>query len=443
LNAVLARPEWAAAPRRMEPDRAPPKGRPAGVETLISASWVEGGTVSEDELLSHFKGGWRHPERARGELLSFMHGAHAHVVLKAKERVVWRPHGWIICRAGRLLPREDVGAVTCWMAGVFASQLTMGNTVFNRLLPVVRDPLSLVRLTGVRAMVRVGRTWQWLGVPSYFVMEPHACLWFYRLGGRRDGVQVHAALDQRSGALRLGVRVKGRQRAVRLVLPLMTGEPPDLGRGEARLTSDGRLELAPDGATLMRQRHPKLRLHAKPWGSVRAKATWVDGPGTTTPVAVIWDAVVGATEWGLTLAVTGVGARGPRGPVALTPPVVRGNARAVRLGDALPWMAEQARLHAAAPRGLEQYSGGAWGARDACQGPMDLVLALGQDRAAAELLKTIFAAQQADGGWPQWFMFPPYEEIRSDHAHGDVVLWPLHALCEYVQESGDLGFLDV
>jgi len=38
-------------------------------------------------------------------------------------------------------------------------------------------------------------------------------------------------------------------------------------------------------------------------------------------------------------------------------------------------------------------------------------------------------------------MFEPYANIRSSEAHGDIVVWPLKALCDYIEATGDIGFL--
>ena len=48
-----------------------------------------------------------------------------------------------------------------------------------------------------------------------------------------------------------------------------------------------------------------------------------------------------------------------------------------RIATALPWFAHDALIHYLSPRGLEQYSGGAWGSRDVTQGPVGLLLTLG------------------------------------------------------------------
>ena len=46
------------------------------------------------------------------------------------------------------------------------------------------------------------------------------------------------------------------------------------------------------------------------------------------------------------------------------------------------------------------------------------------------------------GDWPQWFMLEPYRQIRDRHSHGDVIVWPLKALCDYLECTNDLAFLD-
>ena len=114
-----------------------------------------------------------------------------------------------------------------------------------------------------------------------------------------------------------------------------------------------------------------------------------------------------------------------------------------QLGDILPWYAHNALVHYLSPRGLEQYSGGGWGTRDVCQGPLEMLLALGQTAPVRDLLLRVFSAQNPDGDWPQWFMFFPREaSIRAGDSHGDIVFWPLLGLAQYLIASGDASVLD-
>ena len=70
-------------------------------------------------------------ERQDGSLLSFFvtEGTlNRHVVLTAKEDIVARRHGAIVRSGQGMMPDEATLAATCWMHGVFAAQLTIGNT---------------------------------------------------------------------------------------------------------------------------------------------------------------------------------------------------------------------------------------------------------------------------------------------------------------------------
>jgi cellobiose phosphorylase len=60
-----------------------------------------------------------------------------------------------------------------------------------------------------------------------------------------------------------------------------------------------------------------------------------------------------------------------------------------------------------------------------------------------DLLGRVFKAQNADGDWPQWFMFFERERnIRPDDSHGDIVFWPVLALAQYLAASDDASLLE-
>ena len=118
-------------------------------------------------------------------------------------------------------------------------------------------------------------------------------------------------------------------------------------------------------------------------------------------------------------------------------------AAAERAGEIFPWFIHNALVHYLSPRGLEQYSGGGWGTRDVCQGPVELLLALGRFEPMRDLLVRVFRQQNTDGDWPQWFMFFDRERnIRPGDSHGDIVYWPLLALAQYLSATGDAALLD-
>ena len=39
-------------------------------------------------------------------------------------------------------------------------------------------------------------------------------------------------------------------------------------------------------------------------------------------------------------------------------------------------------------------------------------------------------------------MLEPYSDVQDKEAHGDVIVWPLKALCDYIEATGDFAFLD-
>src|SRR5262249_38090889 len=98
-----------------------------------------------------------------------------------------------------------------------------------------------------------------------------------------------------------------------------------------------------------------------------------------------------------------------------------GWADVANLDAIMPWFVHDALIHSLAPRGVEQYSGGGWGTRDVCQGPVELLQALGHVEPIRDILLRVFRNQNRDGDWPQWFMFFERERgIRPGDSHGDI-----------------------
>ncbi|WP_310386503.1 hypothetical protein [Roseateles sp.] len=87
-----------------------PAGPMAPRSLFVTAPLLVSLDLNETELLQLFAGERRHEEQAQsGELLSFTQGLQSHVVLRAKELLVQRPHGHILRsaagqRAGKALP---------------------------------------------------------------------------------------------------------------------------------------------------------------------------------------------------------------------------------------------------------------------------------------------------------------------------------------------------
>ena len=117
--------------------------------------------------------------------------------------------------------------------------------------------------------------------------------------------------------------------------------------------------------------------------------------------------------------------------------------RLAALNTIFPWLAHNAMMHLTVPHGLEQYTGAAWGTRDVCQGPVEFLLALEHDEPVKDILRIIFAQQyEAQRRLAAMVHARSLFDIQDRHSHGDVIVWPLKALCDYLEATNDLAFLD-
>ncbi|CAN5138338.1 hypothetical protein BH24CHL7_BH24CHL7_00050 [soil metagenome] len=426
------------------------------------------------ELESFFGSDWRHEERREGTLLSFFHGSQQHVVLKAKELVQERPTGHIM-RSGRdLLPSDDILSVTAWMFGVFGSQLTIGNTSFNKLLGVSRSPLNVLKASGQRIFVRTDRGYELLGVPSAFEMGPNSARWIYRDGRYSLAVSVTTSLDAPVCRLTVEVERGG-------PLELLVSHQIVLGENEhgpaGRVVTDratARVELRPGDETLMSKVYPDAVFYIASVEAEHIEAPggdellYDDGVGRgaayvvvkTKPVTRFSLVMTGsvldarraeqlATEYGAVKLGTDLKPEADRfwsrlgHGATLAGGMGRRADDLARLNDVLRWYLHNAMIHYTTPHGLEQYSGAAWGLRDVCQGPTELLVATGNLGPLREGLRVVFEHQSRQtADWPQWFMFDRYRNIRAGDSHADIIHWPIKALCDYVEASGDFSILD-
>src|SRR4029453_1831768 len=165
--------------------------------------------LTQDEIAQSYRER-AHEERADGRLLSFftpdaMHNRH--VALCAKERMLPRRHGTLLRTGQGMLLDETTLCGAWWMHGVFAAQLTIGNTGFHKLFSVSRDPYNITRSSGLRILIDEGDRWRLLAVPAAFEIGLSDCRWIFRLGGR--SVIVHALASGDAPAIQSRVTVRG------------------------------------------------------------------------------------------------------------------------------------------------------------------------------------------------------------------------------------------
>ena len=412
-----------------------------------------------------------HEERLDDRLLSFFTQDpphNRHVVLRDKELLVTRRHGTLLRSGQSMLPDEATLCATCWMHGVFAAQLTIGNTSFHKLFSVSRDPYNITRASGLRMLIDMGEGWRLLTVPSAFEMGLSDCRWIYRFSRRT--VSVHAIASGEDPAMQWRVAVDGEPCRFLVFGHLVLGERElDTKSPIEADTQAKRFSLRPDPNSIWGQHYPNAVYHLVTSTPDAIEAIGGDELLTadgqprhgayvsfrTRPVRELCFAATGSMtdpEFAAQLAIkyqTGTGDQNLLAPagrywvgVTRNLRITGGGREGAALNALIPWLAHNAMIHLTVPHGLEQYTGAAWGTRDVCQGPVEFLLALEHDEPVKEILQIVFAQQYETGDWPQWFMLEPYSIIQDRVSHGDVIVWPLKALNDYIEATGDFGFLD-
>lgn len=450
--------EAVSAPAPIDTCVHPGQNEDIDAPTLFStARLVEVLDLKAAELRSMFPGKWRHRELdAQQRLLSFFHGTAQHVVMKEKELHTLRPHGHLLRTGRHATPDESALTSTTWMAGVFHSMLTQGHVSFNRFLSTVHSYLGLFRSHGQRVFVEIAGGWQLLDVPSAFEMSPQSCRWIYR--------DAHALIDVRSEArsephemlLMINILAGGPRRCM-VTHHVALGGDDGSAPASPSWESDGEsITVRPAADSEAGRRFPEgsFRIAALP-GTAFEKVggdelLFVDGRSRQQPYICVILAPGSAVGLRLQGDLVREGRDVPSASVAtalssvrIVAPKESSLAAAVaRLTDIAPWFTHNALIHYLSPRGLEQYCGGGWGTRDVTQGPVELLLALGETAPVRDLLMRVMSAQSPEGDWPQWFMFFERERsVRAGDSHGDIVFWPILALAQYLVASGDAELL--
>jgi cellobiose phosphorylase len=407
---------------------------------------------------------WRHEESAeRGERLSFFHGDDRHVVLRAKELRVLRPHGQLLRTGRHLTPDESALTSTVWMSGAFHSMLTQGHVSINRFLSACHTYLGLFHSHGLSIFARIGGAWWRLGVPSAFEMAPQSCRWIYRHA--QGEIQVRAAAAGDPHAMTLEIEVTAGAAASFLLSHHIALSGDDgSAPGPLAWRCEGAtliVTAAPDSDVGRRFPHGDFRIvleEATPLERIGGdELLFLDGRSRGEPYLCVRTASTRRVALGIRGALLAAETQhpwrlGPGEPLlprlVIDPAAGTGAAEpavaaATALADMAPWYAQNALVHYLSPRGLEQYSGGGWGTRDVCQGPVEMLLAMGRTEPLRDALLRVMATQNPDGDWPQWFMFFERERgIRAGDSHGDIVFWPLVALGQYLIASGDADLLE-
>ena len=427
-------------------DVAPTSSAVASTSPAPSRRLLPAEDLTQAELVEFFGSDWRHREEVDGRLLSFSTDGPKHVVLRAKEARVDRPHGHILQAHAGFVPDERVVSTTAFACGVFNSHLTQGNTNFNTLLSVCTNPV-VPALEGQRVFVQLEEGEYLLGVPSAFEMGLNHCRWLYKHGP--VCLEVYTWTSPGEPRVNFAFKVL-RGGALRLTL---THQFDDSNGWTVTSGAADEFIVKPSADSMLASKYaqPQFRVLVNA-GEAEYRSdgadTFVIEVSATTAFSMSF---VGELDGPARAARLGDVEAARRSSCESAVDAwrelsreltLRGHEDIGAIREILPWYGMNALVHFLTPYGLEQFSGAAWGTRDVCQGPIELLLSAEKYAEAKEVLRILFSRQNSDGGWPQWWMFDRYRTVRAGDAHGDVIYWCILALCSYIQASGDFGILD-
>ncbi|MFW5437823.1 GH36-type glycosyl hydrolase domain-containing protein [Paenibacillus apiarius] len=421
-------------------------------------------SMTEEEVSLRFPGPVRYQEeRDNGRLLAFFTDTYEHVVLKEKEMLVERPHGHILMSGNNVKLGAQVMTTTSYMYGLFNSHVVVGNTNFNKMMSNARSSLNVPKTAGQRIYVEQGGKFQLLAMPSLFEIGFNYARWYYKT--EEDILIITNFTTVDTPEVRLNVRSESGRSYRYLVTNQVTMNVNEYELPVHMTNDNGKLTFYGERESLRAGAYPNLQYRM-----------WVDGARVTVgdetaladginagDASLVTLQLGESPEWTLTIQGLLEGEDLPAAARNMEEEIVNyrefyknimNGFRLSRAGgeetedlfkvNALAWWYTHNMLvHYSVPHGLEQYGGAAWGTRDVCQGPVEYFLATQKFEQVRDIVKMVYSHQyEDDGNWPQWFMFDRYHAIQQEESHGDIIVWPLKVLGDYLTATRDYSILE-
>lgn len=391
-------------------------------------------------------------EYSDGQLLSFFTGSYEHAVLKEKELQMERPHGHILMNSVQFQHPEKTITTTSHIYGIFNSQLAYGNTSFHKMLTNQRNPLNILKTSGQRIYLETESGYELLGLPSLFEIGFNYARWYYKTAD--DLIVVTNFTAAGSPAVQLVLRsMQGK--AYRCLVThqvSMNNNEYEVPFGAVRngqtiaFTASEKADSAGIYPGLQYSMTLDAEFNISEHEAFEAASLFVIETEQTASFTMTikgsfdnsdglpaeqLDAKEEIEEYRRFLKKT-------MNHFQLQHP----SQAAEKLNILSWWYTHNMLVHYSVPHGLEQYGGAAWGTRDVCQGPAEYFLTTRNDEAVKHILRTVFSHQYEDtGNWPQWFMFDRYSNLQQEESHGDIIVWPLKLLSDYLLATGDTAIL--
>lgn len=417
--------------------------------------------MTEKEINAYFPD--RHLEEHDQEsLLSFFTKTYEHVILKKKEELVERPHGHILMSGQNDNVQENTLSTTSYMYGLFNSQLVVGNVNMNKMITSARNSLNIIKTSGQRIYVEIDGMYHLLTMPSMFELGFNYARWYYKTENDLFIITNFTTVD--TPEVQLDVQSKCGKSYAYLVTNQVTMNNNEYEVPFHMEKSKNMVTFTADVASNSGNVYPDLTYRLQVMGAEmgvhdeQKLASHIES-GAASLVVITIDAT---PEWTMTIQGLLYNEAKPsvKRDVASESERYRdyyrkvtggfhlsqqdGNSKELEKVNALTWWYTHNMLvHFSSPHGLEQYGGAAWGTRDVSQGPTEYFMATQNYQSVREIIKTVFSHQYKEtGSWPQWFMFDKYAtSIQQPDSHGDIIIWPLKVISEYVEATQDYEIL--
>ena len=409
-------------------------------------------SFTTDEINELFKNR-TNEEYINGELVSFFTN-NEHVVLKEKEMHVERPTGMVFSGNGFKEITQSPLAFTTYMHGVFASHIVLGNTDFNSFTQESKTPLNILKSQGMRILVKMDNDYRLLTLPAAYKMSYNAATWYYKFG--EDILYVTSAISYSENKIQIEIHSK-LNRKYDFILTnylLMNNAEPRVVNGENEITFYFNEYTMPYGK--YNNFHYTYKSVNNDLNIVGDKIFFKGFEEDNYPLLV--QKVDNASSVKLLVTadydekkeyeyediVEMINTYTKEFRKNIENISLNSNDKSLgKLNEIIPWYVQNALIHYSTPHGLEQFAGAAWGCRDVLQGPVELFMTFGAFGIARDILKKVYARQFLHNyDWPQWFMFDEYKNIQAGDSHGDIIVWPIKALAQYIEKTNDTSILD-
>lgn len=395
------------------------------------------------------------------KLLSFFNGE-KHIVLKEKEKLVERAHGNIILSTNKKIISENIISSTCYMSGIFNSHIVVENTNNNIFLSYIRNPLNINKLNGQRIFIKMKNEYQILGEPSLFEMGLNYCKWIYVLDN--DELTIISSTKLNDPIIELSIKSSQNIQydfIITNLLAMGTDEFQTLGDIDVHFNE---YSFQLDKAGYPYSIHPKLKYFIDVVGANAEfsgdEIFYEDGKSRIPNLKCI--SIQNSSECKVYISGSVSGKKTSYDVFDFDKDCIeyknyfkslsngfqlfredRYDIELEKFNKIVYWYVHNALVHYSMPHGLEQYNGAAWGTRDVCQGPFELFLCTGNYVECRKLIEKLYSHQiYEDGTWSQWFMIDQYKAEQAGEKHGDVILWPLKAISNYILATDDYSILD-